>query len=122
MEHIETSAITSFIHPPRIWERFVDDVYSVIKMVDRDPFLEHLNQQHPNVNFTTENPINNSLPFLDVATHIEADRSISTSFYRKPTHTSQYLNFRSNHHIKQKIGIISTAETIALNILSGVAV
>ena len=32
------------------------------------------------------------------------------TIYRKATHTDQYLDFRSNHHIKQKIGIISTFE------------
>ena len=28
--------------------------------------------------------------------------------YKKPTHTDQYLLFDSNHHIGQKLGVIST--------------
>ena len=39
---------------------------------------------------------------------IEEDGSISTNVFRKKTHTNQYLDFRSNHHARQKIGIIST--------------
>ena len=39
---------------------------------------------------------------------IEEDGSISTNVFRKKTHTNQYLDFHSNHHARQKIGIIST--------------
>ena len=108
MEHIETKALATFAEPPRLWKRFVDDTYAIIKTQNLVPFLQHLNDQHEDINFTTENAAENQLPFLDVLTKIEADRSISTSVYRKPTHTSQYLDWTSNHHIKQKMGIIST--------------
>jgi len=41
--------------------------------------------------------------------NVENDKSVKiTIIYRKATHADQYLNFQSNHHIKQKIGIIST--------------
>ena len=36
------------------------------------------------------------------------DGTLSTKIYRKKTHTDQYLHFNSNHHARQKIGIVST--------------
>jgi len=39
---------------------------------------------------------------------VEEDRSLSFKIYRKPTLTDQYLEYRSNHHISQKIGIAHT--------------
>ena len=45
---------------------------------------------------------------LDTKVTIDSNGSISTNVYRKQTHTNQYLDFRSNHHARQKIGIIST--------------
>ena len=47
---------------------------------------------------------------MQALVHVLEDRTTKLTIYRKPTHTDQYLNFESNHHIKQKIGIISTFE------------
>ena len=75
-----------------------------------EDFLIHLNNQHERIGFTTEIQENNKLSFLDTLTHILPDRSTKTTIWRKATHTDQYLDFASNHHIKQKIGIFSTFE------------
>ena len=57
-------------------------------------FLEYINYQHPNINFTTEIESENSLPFLDVlVTHDGSN--FSTSLYRKKTFTGLYTEFSS---------------------------
>ena len=67
-----------------------------------------MNEQHPRIKFTTEIQEDNKIAFLDTLIHVQEDKTIKTTIYRKATHTDQYLDFNSNHHIKQKIGIIST--------------
>ena len=49
---------------------------------------------------------NNSIAFLDVLVIKNNNETLSTSVYRKPTHTDRYLNYCSNHHPRIKNGII----------------
>ena len=49
-----------------------------------------------------------SLPFLDTLVTIQPDNTLSTSVYRKPTHTDQYLHWDSNHHITAKQSVYNT--------------
>jgi len=65
---------------------------------------------HEKIKFTMEEEEGKSIPFLDTSIHVKEDRTITTTVYRKKTHTNQYLNFNSNHHIRQKLRIISTLE------------
>ena len=48
---------------PRSWDIYADGVFSVIKKLNVESFLEHLNEQDPNIQFTTEEERNNELPF-----------------------------------------------------------
>ena len=49
-----------------------------------------------------------SLPFLDTLITIQPDNTFSTTVYRKPTHTDQYLHWDSNHHITAKQSVFNT--------------
>ena len=70
--------------------------------------MSHLNNQHPRIKFTTEKEDNGKIAFLDTEVQRKEDGSIKIAIYRKPTHTDQYLDWRSNHHISQKSGIFKT--------------
>ena len=108
MEKLEIRAITTFIDPPKLWKRYVDDTFAKLKIIMVEAFLEHLNRQHPRIKFTTEIQKDGKISFLATLVHVLPDRSTKITIYRKATHTDQYLDFQSNHHLKQKIGIIST--------------
>ena len=110
MEKLEKKAITTFVEPPKIWKRYVDDTFSKLKMIHVDAFLNHLNNQHQRIKFTTETQQNGKIAFLDTQVHVLPDNSTKVTIYRKATHTDQYLDFQSNHHIKQKLGIYRTFE------------
>ena len=108
MEKLEKKAINTFIEPPKLWKRYVDDTISKLLKIHVEAFLEHLNNQHPRIKFTTEVEEDKKIAFLDTLVHILPDGETKITIYRKATHTDQYLDFQSNHHVKQKIGIIST--------------
>ena len=110
MEKLERKALSTFIAPPSFWRRYVDDTFAKLKMVHVDSFLHHLNSQHERIKFTSELQQRNKLAFLDALTHVLPDRTTKRTIWRKATHTDQYLDFNSNHHIKQKIGILSSFE------------
>ena len=65
MQAYERTAITTALHPPKVWERFVDDVYSILKRTHLENIFHHINNLHQNVKFTMEEVSNGELEFLD---------------------------------------------------------
>ena len=102
---LEQKAIASFLSPPKLWLRFVDDVFSILKKNAVENLLEHLNSQHRSITFTVEREVDHQLPFMDVKVH-RNERSLKTSVYRKPTHTGRYLNYESHHPDSSKKAVI----------------
>ena len=49
---------------------------------------------------------NNKIAFLDTSVYREPDGRLTTSVYRKPTHTDQYLAYDSHHPQSVKRGIV----------------
>ena len=46
MQAYERTATTKALHPPKVWERFVDDVYSILKRAHLENFFQHINNLH----------------------------------------------------------------------------
>ena len=59
------------------------------------------------------------MPFLDILITPEEDGSLSTSVFRKPTHTDLYLQWDSHHTISSKYSVAGTlyhrAKTVCSN-------
>ena len=75
----------------------MDDTFTILDRENVDDFLQHLNNQQPSIRFTMETEKDNKLAFLDTAVLREPDGRLTTSVYRKPTHTDQYLAYDSHH-------------------------
>ena len=85
----------------------MDDTFVIHKEVNKQDFLQHINSVDPAIRFTVEdNKEDGSIPFLDTIVKPEADGSLSITMYRKPTHTDQYLQLDSHHHLSAKFSVI----------------
>ena len=118
MEHFEAKALETAPHPPSLWKRYVDDTFVILKTAYKEEFFHHLNSIEEKIQFTAENRADGSLPFLDTLVTVEEDGSLSTSIYRKPTHTNQYLQWDSHHSIANKYSVINSLLHRANNICS----
>ena len=108
MEHFEQKALIT-APTPRFWHRYVDDTFVIQKEIHKQDFLQHINNVDPAIQFTVENSKEDgAIPFLDTIVKPEADGKLSTTVYRKPTHTDQYLQWDSHHHLSAKFSVIHT--------------
>ena len=81
-------------------------------------FLDHLNALHRRIKWTHEEMVDRCLPYLDAATNVEDDGELTFNIYRKPTHTNQYLNFDSNHHVGHKLSVVRTMNIRAESLIT----
>ena len=89
-----------------------DFTYWTLKL-NFENFKTCLNNMHPSIKFTFENPeiiYENKkkvqvLNFLDVKILLHQDNSIETDTYYKPTNTYDYLPYNSTHPNHTKINI-----------------
>ena len=54
MEHFEHKARTTYVRPPDIWFRYVDDTFCKLHEYDVEDFTTHLNSVDPHIQFTSE--------------------------------------------------------------------
>lgn len=84
---------------------YVDDIICSIPEDKINLVLDIFNSYHPNLKFTVETEQNFSIPFLDINV-IRENNKIITDWYKKPTSSSRYIPFHSQHPFFQKINLI----------------
>ena len=77
-------------------------------------FLDHLNGLRPEIQFTMEKEEDRLLPFLDVQIKREGNR-LTTTVYRKRTHTDRYLNNRSYQVYKKGMQRSATVKAMSFD-------
>ena len=102
MESIENKMLKDFASPPRIWLLYFDDTFVVIKKAEVASFHKFIKNIEDSIKFTVEQEVENAIPFLDVLI-IRNNGQLTTKAYKKPTHTTRYLNFNSCHNFSQKL-------------------
>jgi len=107
LEEFEERAIATATYKPKIWKRYVDDTFTVLGKDYVDGLLQHLNSQQPTIRFTMEIEKDNTIPFLDTSVSRDSNGLLTTTVYRKPTHTDQYPAYDSHHPQSVKRGIVN---------------
>ena len=117
LKNLEETAIQSAPSKPKLWVRYVDDTFVIWPHgPDRlQSFHQHLNKQHPKIQFTVKEEKDDQLPFLDVLVTKERGRLL-TSVYRKPTHTERYIPYHSHHHPRTTTRVLRCMMDRARNI------
>ncbi|KFD50626.1 hypothetical protein M513_08433 [Trichuris suis] len=108
MEHLEDKAFSEADKKilPRLFKRYVDDIFVIIESSREDNFLNFFNRLFPNtISFTIEKEVSGKLPFLDSLV-IRMPERLKTNVYRKPTHSDRYIHFSSHHPRAVMKGVI----------------
>ena len=91
---------------PRLWKRFKDDTFAIVNKGKSEDLKIHLNKQDHDINVTSEVEKDGVISHLDCYVVRGTNGQLSTKVYRKPTHTNQYLNSKSNHPASSKRAVI----------------
>ena len=86
---------------PRVWLRYVDDVFAVVETNEISNVLEVLNNQFETIKFTHEEEKENILPFLDLELK-RVNKKIEIGVHHKPTSTQRVITSDSNCAIQHK--------------------
>jgi Reverse transcriptase (RNA-dependent DNA polymerase)/GIY-YIG catalytic domain len=79
---------------PKIYFRFVDDIFAVIKKGMGNDVLKLFNEMHPKIEFTMESESEGKIPFLDLL--IGRDKNKFTfEIYHKPSDVNQCVPMES---------------------------
>ena len=118
MEFFEELALDTAPTRPRLWKRYVDDTFCILRKGSTKELLHHLNGVRPTIKFTVEQEEDGTLPFLDTLLRRREDGSLDVSVYRKPMHTDRYLHFESHHPTHVKRGVVRCLHDRAGRVIS----
>ena len=86
----------------------MDDTFVIQEIEHRNQFMERINSMY-HIQFTTEKTRpDGSMPFLDIVVPSEANRSLSTTKYRKQIPTDQYLHWDSYQNLYARYSVFIT--------------
>lgn len=109
------STRNNFGYTPKIFAKYVDDIFTIIPKNSIEKTLNALNSFHPRIQFTVELEANNRLPYLDMMILRNNHNKIETDWYQKSICSSRVLNFHSHHPLAQKL---NTANNLVNRVLS----
>ncbi|BHF76785.1 hypothetical protein SprV_0501988400 [Sparganum proliferum] len=106
LQKAETKVLETY--RPKVWTRYVDDTFVIIKQEIVQTFHNVLNSVSPDIQFTMEAERNNELPLLDALVHGNPNGHLKTTVYRKATNTRQISRYHNNHLLFHKRSCVRT--------------
>ena len=104
------------------YRRYVDDSFIILPEHELPKLLDAFNSFHPSIKFTYETEKGGQLAFLDISICRDVtsglDTPLTTTIYRKPTHTGIYCNWKSWSPTKYKVSVIRALHCRARRICS----
>ncbi|KAJ8962203.1 hypothetical protein NQ318_018172 [Aromia moschata] len=109
MSKFETEVKDKFEYFPRVWFRYVDDIFAVFDTttISLDNFVAKLNNRFPTIKFTYEVEHNEQLPFLDVFVIGNSENKLEFDVYRIETATLRYIPNDSHHPFQHKMSSLN---------------
>ncbi|KAH9596979.1 hypothetical protein MS3_00000981 [Schistosoma haematobium] len=101
-------SVISPVIKPKIWIRYVDDTFIIVKKNDLENTSKLINNVFDDIKFTMKQESSNKLSFLDILITRTDTGKLEIQVYRKPTHTDQILNYNSNNPRAHKINCVHT--------------
>lgn len=106
---IETNAIYTMLHPPKLYTRYIDDIFAIVPSIEyKNTLLQSLNSQDINIKVTDESN-DTSINYLDITIYkttnmLQTDK-LQTTLYHKPISKFLYLHPNSFQptHIKTNV-------------------
>ncbi|XP_076069626.1 N-acetylglucosamine-1-phosphotransferase subunits alpha/beta-like isoform X2 [Oratosquilla oratoria] len=118
MEFLEAGTFSDIVPGNVVWLRYVDDILLISpRRFDIPKLQAALNEVEPSIQFTLEEEVNDSLPFLDTLI-IKHDNLLKFTVYRKPTNKDDLTHFLSHHDLSIKKGVVIGFYLRALRICS----
>ena len=110
MEYFGQKALSTTTHPSLDCGSSMWMIHLISKRkITKKNFLEHINCVDLATRFIVkDNKEDGAIPFLDTIVKLETDGRLSITVYRKATHTDQYLQWDSHHHLSAKYSEINT--------------
>lgn len=105
MEDLEEKVISELPFKLPFFYRYVDDCITAVPQDKINDIVSSFNKYHKKLQFTVETELNGILNFLDLTLH-RNNGNIKTEWFTKPTWSSRYLHFDSNHPLSQKKSVI----------------
>ena len=107
MSHIENMIIPNLDEPPLTYMRYVDDTLLLVKNYKQLDMMIASFKNNSVLNFTSEIEKDNQINFLDINIK-KKNNKFSTSVFKKPTSSDDYINFKGCCPEQYKIGVIKT--------------
>ncbi|KAJ8963120.1 hypothetical protein NQ318_018585 [Aromia moschata] len=105
MSKFETEVKNKFEYFPRVWFRYVDEIFAVFdtNAISLDNFVAKLNNRFLTIKYTYEMEHNEQLLFLDVLVIRNSENMLDFDVYRKETATLRYIPNDLHHPFQHKM-------------------